>query len=508
MRPRKLVLILLLTSFFLSPVSGFAEHSVDIEGENAYINSTLGFSSEEKINYWRIFWEIPKDAEILSIRDTIGEIENYTVNGRSLKITTNKGEKRRNDTLEIRMKVKDVVREKYSPLKTATLSFSGFKGDETKCSVEVDGLISGSFSRNFEASFQGDEMFLKGKGPFNLKIAFSEEGTRYEHFVMFQDYNVSLADKFYPYVVSVTGIKPPFDRFPVIVLPDSEYQDTVGNWSAGVYRRGGLIFIKKSEMESKTNTSMLIHEAAHGFNEQVMRWDFTNSSYFDEGVAKYLEYLVDKKLEIRQPEIFGESVLFEENGDRYKLPPRMKPEDLWDYYRLENDFMLDWNPRESNRNFGYAYSELMIRNYVLKNGYDSLHPVYKKLGKVSGTVRLPETKYKVIKNAMPGGLKPCYYGDKEKLEKCLEKVNNQTPEVPVLEESVENEDFFLNFTNLEDREFSEEKEKNKDEDPNDSIPSQPKEKDLSDEDSIARSARIIIEEITSIFKRLLEKLLS
>lgn len=450
---RKIKVLLLFSSFFLllSSVSAFAEFSVKMDGDDAILNTTIGLESQREVNYFRLSWQIPDNSKIISVRDTIGKIDTYEVSDGKISLKTNLGDRRKKETIFLRLRVEGVVDDTYAPLKTAYLSLPGFEGDEALASIKAEGLISGSHSPGFNASFLGDTMRLKGKGPLNFRVAFSEKGEKYEHFVIFDDYNLSMADEFYDYIVGVTGTKPLFERFPVIVLPDPEYEKRLNKWSSGQYRSGGLIFVKKSVMESNKNVSIVIHEATHGFNQQVLRWDRTSSRWFDEGVAKYMEYLVNRKFGLPQAEIFGERVYFSEDGEEYYLEPRKNPEDLLNYYKEGKDYMYEWSRQESVREFGYAFSELFIRNYLRKNGYGALHDVYRSLKAINRKVSDLEEKRDVILDAMDTDLKPCYSKELDEIKSCLKEVHEQNPKVPVVNLKIEKQNLSFNFTSFEEK---------------------------------------------------------
>lgn len=429
------ILLLISVLILLIPLSlSTVRHSIKVQKDNALINTTLELKSERKVNYWRLSWIKPSNSEIISIEDSYGEIDDYEVDGKNIKIITNKGDSRKEGEVKIRLEVKDLVKKEFKPLRTISLNLAGFKNETSRVFLKTNGLLSGSYKAGFKAYFSNKTTKLKGKGPLNFKVSFADKKPNYDNFLIFEDYNISLADNFYSYITAVTGTKPPFERFPIVVLPESEYNEKLNSWSAGMYKRGGIIFIRKSNMEKRTNTSLLIHEATHGFNEQVLRWDNTNVRWFDEGVAKYMEYLVNQKLGVVQAEIFGGTTYFMREGSNYRLSPRGTPEDLWNYYKENKSFMKEWTPyKDRNREFGYAFSELLIREYMKNNGYDSLRPVYNDLGEIKLSTNKTDLKNRRILNALGTDLKPCYMNDKEGLEDCLDEIHNQNPEIPSLE---------------------------------------------------------------------------
>ncbi|MDY7081271.1 MAG: hypothetical protein SXQ77_02400, partial [Halobacteria archaeon] len=226
---------------------------------------------------------------------------------------------------------------------------------------------------------------------------------RYEHFAVFgqtQQAELAQADEMYDTVPSVLGFQPEFNKHPVVVLPGDVYNRSLNRWSQAQYEVGGVIYIRSSSFEGDTSpTDTVLHEVVHAYNEKALSWSVTGVKWFDEGTAKYVEFIVNQKRDVRQPEIFGDPVRWkapcgeEHGGGRcvFTLAPRQTPDDLWRYYQNDYDFMKTWRPGTSpNKAFGYAFSELLVRNYVRKNGIGSLHPVYDSLRKIDTQVRSAE----------------------------------------------------------------------------------------------------------------------
>ncbi|MFB6077113.1 MAG: hypothetical protein ABEK12_03215, partial [Candidatus Nanohaloarchaea archaeon] len=159
---------------------------------------------------------------------------------------------------------------------------------------------------------------------------------------------------------AVTGFLPQVNSYPVIVYPDEEYDAKVDRWSAGQYRTGGLIFIRRSVLAKDAGPAVVLHEVMHGFNAQALRWSNARRAWFDEGTAKYVEWLINANRSIPQAEIFGDPVRWREGDIRYTLQPRKTPDSLWEYYRSGSDYMRTWTLFESevDRTFGYAFAEL------------------------------------------------------------------------------------------------------------------------------------------------------
>ena len=175
-----------------------------------------------------------------------------------------------------------------------------------------------------------------------------------------------------------------------------------------------------------------MHETAHGFNSFVLDWDKTNISWFDEGVATYISSFMYRVLNKTRPEIFGGDIRWRDNYTIYTLKSEFKPEDLYNYYRHNNSWMLYWYPSKYNdykRNFGYAYSELFIREYLYENS-SALHRVYKELLKINKSIKSPEERNKIMLNILEKDFKPCYSLNLSKIKNCTKKLNYMVFEIP------------------------------------------------------------------------------
>jgi len=295
-----------------------------------------------------------------------------------------------------------------------------------------------SYYTPFGFRSQGTDSSLKfqGEGSMFLKFYRSERGNKTEHYLyLSNEEDVKNAEQFFPILPYVLGVESPHERYPIIFLNDSTYGSVVNEWSSGRYRTGGLILVKNST-SSGDMPSLIIHETAHGFNSKLLGWDGTDSVYFDEGVAKFAEFLVKRKRDIPQAEIFGDRTQFRKGGRRYYYESRSSPEVLWNYYRKNKGWMKSWTPWEDvdrgAREFGYAYSELLVRDYVRRNGLLSMRNVSRELLKIDGRVQSTHEKREIFSRVL-GTFRPCYSDDREKFGACLDRINEQDFELEDLE---------------------------------------------------------------------------
>lgn len=417
------------------------QYDIEAFRDSVLVNMTFELYTDSptaKVNYWTTALEIPSSFSIISIGDSIGDIKNYDLSNSLLTFETNRGKAKDREVVTIEFTASGVIEKTYSPLKMFNLSLPGFSDIRPDVPDEVtnvrimldEKVMSVSHSFGFLSEISGNGVNLSGRGPTNIRVLYSNSGREYEHYVLFGEGNISEADELFGIVPAVTGLAPPFERFPVVVLEDRDYERRLNDWSAGEYS-GGMIFIKKSSLGKPELAPLVIHETTHGFNENVLRWSDRGVIWFDEGVAEYAEFVAGKVLGVRQPEIFGEAVTYRKGNIIYTLPSRGTSGELWDYYINDRDFMETWTPKQQQtRVFGYAFSELVIRDYVLYNGPEALHKVIGRLLDITEPSVSPEESTGIILGIMGSDMRPCFSSQKSSFESCLERVNAMEPEIP------------------------------------------------------------------------------
>lgn len=446
---RRTLLLICILLLFAGSGAAITSYDIQLDGDDARVNASFElYSDGKKINYWETSWSLPENSEVLSIKDSQGEIEDYSLDGTTLTFETNQGPRREKEVVDIQFVVHNVVAERYYDLKLVKLQLSGFHDNRPDVPDEVtqavvtsdERILSESHTFGFDNQLKQHTSMYSGEGPLNIQLAVSDGGEQYEHYALFGEANLTEADNMYWLVPAITGFVSPVNKHPVIVLPDNKYDRDVDTWSAGQYRNGGLIFLRESTTKKNDMSAIVLHEVMHAFNEDAVRWAKNGLSWFDEGTAKYVEYLVKKEKNLRQPEIFGEEQTWvapcEDSGGRcrYTLPPRGTPEQLWNYYTSSSKSMYTWKPSTSataqERRFGYAYSELLIRNHVRKNDFEALYPTYETLLDREQSVTDPEEATNIVLNEMGTDFRPCYKPRSEELRNCLDNVNSMDPAVP------------------------------------------------------------------------------
>ncbi len=441
------VLPLAVLLLLMPAVGAVTSYDITVDGDTADLNVTFELYADEPKNFWRVSnqgFPLPERFRVLSVSDSLGPIEDYTFDDGVLRFDTNQGTARTREVVTVHATTESAVTEEYRELDLVRLRLSGFsdrypdRPDEvTQVQVSTErALHSQSHSLGFDAAMEPNGINLSGEGPVNLHLTVSDQGERYDNMVLFGPGDISTADDLYWVPAAVTGFLPTVNRYPVIVYDAETYEAEVDRWSAGQYRTGGIIFMKRPTLESDHGPGVLLHEVMHGFNEQALRWTRAQRAWFDEGTAKYVEWLVNANRSVPQAEIFGETVRINRT---HTYPPRKTPEDLWDYYASGSNAMLEWTLFEQDsidRTFGYAYGELVIRNHVMEEGAESLQPVYRDLRQLNEdrteAIEDTATSNEQILSLMDATFRPCDLPSEAQLRACLDEVNEMEPVIPEL----------------------------------------------------------------------------
>ena len=422
---KPLLLILLLVTFSFAATAD-VYHEAEVLEEGMLLNTSIQLECESNcpVNKWSLTWQLPDEAEVTGVQDSIGDIEDYTVQDDRILFTTNSGPKRMNETVLLQLNVTENSEEIYNGLYQREISLPGFRGENSSGVIHADNLISGWKSYRFETSYTNSSMKFQGEGPVNLRVKFGD-GNETDYYTFFGDYTGNTSQA-YEISIGTTGLEQDFKRFPVASMPSDVYNQTANRWSAGEYLGGSMMI--RQELGGDY-VPVLAHETVHGLNDRELNWDRTSSAYFDEGTAEYVEFLVRKKMnsedrELRPPgEVFGGDVRWDPDpGDgRYSLIPSSGDrEELWEYYQNDRDFMNSWSSSDSAyRNFGYAYSELLVRNYISEG--NRLSELYRGLD-VDRKIEDPEDKWDIYSRHME--MRPCDHDSRQRFDRCLDEIND------------------------------------------------------------------------------------
>jgi hypothetical protein len=416
---KKIYLVFLLTILIVPIAKAETIHNINLEGDKIIINSTLVLKSEKILDYWEVTIPLPDNSSIISVKDEVGDI-NYSLFNNKLTFKTNL----KKSKIRIINIIYSKPTEKKYGFNFIDLSLFGFKNEST---IIIAPSFQYFFVPNAEIEY-GKIIKARGKGPLNAKILFGGKKES-EHYFTNSNLNLEEIEKYYWVVEGITGLKIPI-KFGIVVLSEKEYKGSLEKWSAGTFE-DGLIIVRK-DLNEKSKIATIMHETIHGFNSFALDWDKTDISWFDEGVATYVSSVIFRILNETKPEIFGEEIKWKEGNKIYILEPNHKPEDLLEYYKRNENWMLYWNPRKYNderREFGYAYSELFIREFLKENA-SALHKVYKDLLKINKSVEDENERNKIILGILGKEFKPCYFLNLEKIKNCTKELNDMIFGIP------------------------------------------------------------------------------
>ncbi len=415
---RKVILVFLFL-ILIFPVNGEVIHNLYLEDNELFVNSTLILKSDNSLDYWNLEIMLPEKIEILGLKDELGKIS-YNFSENQLEFRTNR---RRAKTRIVNLIFKKNLEEE-SGFKIIDLNLFGFENDTTT-------IISPTFPYFFIPNAQveyGEKIKAKKRGAARVRIIFDGKKES-EHYFTNSNLNLSLLENYYWVPEGITGLKIPA-KFGIVVLGE-EYNKRMEDWSGGSFEEG-LIFIREN-MSKNEKIATILHETTHGFNSFALDWDKTNISWFDEGVACYVTSVMSRLLNETKPQIFGEEVKWKEERTIYSLKPNLKPEDLFDYYNKREKWVLSWYPgkykENYRRNFGYAYSELFIREYLKENG-SALHRVYQRLLNINKSIEAKDKRNKIILNIFEKEFKPCYSLNLKEIKNCTKELNKMSFEIP------------------------------------------------------------------------------
>ncbi|MCJ7450768.1 MAG: hypothetical protein MUP58_03450 [Candidatus Nanohaloarchaeota archaeon QJJ-9] len=460
---KKILIILGILAFFTIVAQGVVSSEVEVRNSTARVNSTFNLYAEEETNYWNTEWQIPEKAEIISIKDSLGEIENYERIGGAISFETNRGDRRNRETVKVSYKIPNAIKTWQDEVKVLQLQISGFNDryeeydeEKTYARVEVPEKVLGtSENLGFRSSFEGGAANFSGEGPLNFKVTYTDLESNYTHFIPVSPVNLSEADRLYPILESFTGRKADFRKFAVMTLPEGEYGEKLEAWSDGRYKKGGLIFIKESRANDSRFTGLVLHEAMHGFNQRPMKWVRTRSTMFDEGSSRFIETYVNQKKGLHTSELFGNDTIWrgecegKEGYCRLTLPPRGTSEQLWEYYKENKSFMMGWTPSESGSvTFGYAYGELIVRQLFVEKGAVGIREAYNRLEEVETPVKNSEEYWQGLKETLKTDLEPCKSSEKQKLVQCIKEANSELSKIPS-DVDIGEEEENVNYTELD-----------------------------------------------------------
>ena len=432
-------LILVIVLLLVPGAQAITTYDISVEGQDVVVNVTFELytsSPDTEVNYWTTTFPLPEGAVFVRGSDSRGALD-PTVKDNQVFIQTNDGPAKDREVVSLLYRVPGAVDDRYSPLQFVELGLSAFEDvrkdvpdERTFVTFQAQQeVLSFTTTLGFIAQMDGRELRLQGVGPVGMRVFFGQGGVSYEHYLLFGEADLTFADEIHDVVPAVTGLTTEVPQLPIVVLPDKEYSRTINAWSAGEHQSG--IAVLRTVDNEDSFLATMIHETSHGTVAQALRWDRTSIVWFDEGVAEYIEFLVNKKRGVRQAEIFGSPVRWQEGLRFFTLPPRSTADDLWEYYRSEDTFMETWTPVDpATRDFGYAFSELVIRDFIQRKGPAALQDVFQQLLALDEQIEDPINHLALFRELLATDFRPCYRSNRAQFESCLGKINSMDPDIP------------------------------------------------------------------------------
>ncbi len=421
------------------PASATILYNVTISGNDAVVHASVELYTNkpgDKVNYWQTSLSLSETTKLVSLVDTQGPINHYTLANGKLSFKTNTGPARTQELVTLIYEVPDVAEAKYPPLNKVSLNFSGFEDvnpdvpdEKTFVKIRVpQPAVVADASYGFAEQLDGKQAQFSGDGALSATVWYGIGGTQLTHYVVFGNGDMDKADEFYPIIEQTLGISIP-ERFPVVILSDAIYEARVNTWSVGQYREG-LVLVKQSQSQKAEGISTVLHETVHAVNGYVLEFVSGQLAWYDEGIAQYVESLANQELKLNQPQLFGKTVSWKEGKFIYTLPPRGTPEKLWSYYQGGQEIMETWSPEDpANREFGYALAELILREAVQRNGAQRIRDLYKAALDVNKEMT-PAAASDLFQAELGTNLRPCDADVYEAFTACLESVNALVPQIP------------------------------------------------------------------------------
>jgi len=449
MELRKSVLSVLIILYF-GLAAGEVYYEVGADKSQAVFDTKVQLDcsgADCPVESWTLTLNKPNNANITNVEALQGELENYEVHGDKIFVQTKSNRPSRTETVEVSYRIDRDAEEVEDGLYIRTVSLPGFSGKANSGKVEVEDLISASGSYGFKTGRSNETFKFRGEGPSNVKVSFGEGyETKYYEFFGEKPDETDIA---YEVSIGTLGFDHRSDRLPAAALSNAKYNRTVNRWSSGRYVDGYIAL--RDDLEEDF-LPILAHETVHALNEQHLKWDRTSSKWFDEGTSKYVEFLMKKSMrgQDKTPELFGNKVSYVQrhSGDRYRytLPPKGDKEQLWQYYNENMSFMKGWSSASEQRSFGYAYSELIIREYISRN--NSLAELYEVIDP-GREIETNDEKWDHYSQHLD--LKPCKYESREKFESCIERVNSYEYPIYTAEPGNDTRDMEVEELNVSNR---------------------------------------------------------
>ncbi|MFH1235177.1 MAG: hypothetical protein V1493_06205 [Candidatus Diapherotrites archaeon] len=421
--------------------AGYFNYLIELQGKDALFTVTLGLESQAQATSFTLNnFFLPENSTVISMRDSIGQIKNHSVSKDGLSFETNSGGMRNKETIELKYKVAGIAKDEYSPLYSAEISLPGSADSALSIEMKGEKIISFEATPGFNGEISNGTLKIAGKGPAGFSAFYSSGGTESEHFVLFNrsglsdkeinENGLAEAGNLFWLAPQFLGFNVPFEKIPVLALGEEEYNEKINSYSEGVYRTGGIIVLRENAFE-KNAAAVILHETVHAFNAQAMEWNESGASWFDEGTAKFLEGRAEKILGKKNPNLFYGDITWLQGNYKYTLKPAGNAGDLAEYLLQKKRFMEEWDTEsEETRDFGYAFSELYVRDFIKEKGFNALQQAYRKLLEIKETAGNRQEFSAEIVSVLGKELYPCDRESEQEIRACAEGLDSFEFKIP------------------------------------------------------------------------------
>jgi len=432
---------LLLFVFLSFAHAGNFNYSIELNEKQAKFTTIISLESETNATIFKLSsFFLPENAEIISIRDSTGKITDFSVDSDSVSFSTNSGKPRKKETVEL----KYIVKELGTETDPFNANFSLPASTDSEMEIEVKGtrILSFESTAKFSGEIRKGVLKLAGTGPAGFLVYYSDGGKDFDHFVLFnkssrtdqelEESGVKEADRLYTLLLLLFGIDIPYPKIPLLVLEDERYASEINAYSEGVYKPGGLIVVNE-RIFKESGAAVILHESTHAFNAQVLKWNESNSAWFDEGMAKMVEDHVYELRGTKKSNLFLDDVNWIQGNMIYIRPPRGSITELKNYLETRDDYMENWSTASASpdmREFGYAFSELWVKEFVKERGIGELQKKYRELLEVNYAIESKGEFAKEITTIFEKELFPCGSQSGLGVEECVREINSFSVSVP------------------------------------------------------------------------------
>lgn len=419
-------LLLILSVFAAAPVTAQDSQETEQKEEHTkYIvdhNTETGVSTvqlevklteDSKYADWSLSWGIPESAEITKASTTHSDSVKTERNGSEIKFIEDDGPARNTETFYVTYETTDFFQttDQFNITQhEAGLSALPDKPSYLEINFEGEEIANAVRYTNHSLKVDDNKVIADGEGPITLYINTKKE----EEVVETDDFAVygkELAkddlDNAYAISTIATGVIPQYKQVPVIVLSEDRYDQEVSDVSDGQFR-GGIIYLSEETTEEGRLLPILTHEYTHAVTQRME--PTSPATWFTEGASQYTEAIARDKVDRLQNDI---------DEDRF-----------WQYHSNDESWVEgSWDSFDKEeREFGYAYSELLFKNKVQESGSPTyVHDLYRSM--VTDEVNITEDTTPAVLYGDSWDGKVCSESTKSETLDCADDTMEYVPEL-------------------------------------------------------------------------------